>query len=328
MCALATGLCDRAMAQTASEIAAARQWFEGGLALEEQGRWDEALALFRRAAEVKQTPQLLFHQGLCEKHTGLLVKSILSLSRSVGMARQAGLGKVEEGAQVELTDARERAPVLQIVLPEGVQPDRVMLDGIELSSVFFREPFPVNPGVHEVVVARGATRTAKSVTLEERASARVSFDLASDTEPPATHTAVAEAPVAGPTRPARGPTEKPSTDTEGSHTLAWSLVGAGALAVAGGGWFWMKRGDELERIDGICPTRDQCPLERKSEIEDMKSRGTTYSSVGLGLAGLGVASVAVGGVLLFGSENSASTRAEVVPVGGPGHAGALVRGRF
>jgi hypothetical protein len=317
------------MAQTASEIAAARQWFEGGLALEEQGRWDEALALFRRAAEVKQTPQLLFHQGLCEKHMGLLVESILSLSRSVAMAKQAGLGKVEEGAQVELTDARERAPVLQIVLPEGVRPDRVMLDGVELSPVFFREPFPINPGVHEVVVVRGATRTAKSVTLQERASSSISFELASDTEPPATHPAVAEAPVAAPTQPApRGPTDNPSTDTEGSHTLAWSLVGAGVLAVAGGGWFWMKRGDELERIDDICPTRDQCPLERKSEIEDIRSRGTTYSSVALGLAGLGVASVAVGGVLLFGSDNSASTRAEVVPVGGPCHAGALVRGRF
>ncbi len=334
VCALAFGTCNRAMAQTASEIAAARQWFEEGLALEEQGRWQEAHALFRRAAEVKQTPQLLFHQGLCEKHMGRLVEAILSFSRSVATAKQAGLAKVEKEAQAELADARERAPVLQIVLPEGVQPDRVTLDGVELSPVFFREPFPVNPGTHEVVVVRGATRIAKSVTLEERTSSRVSFDLASDAEPPATYTGVAEAlpAPAAPPAPARSaphdPKNEPSEDTEGSPTLAWSLVGAGVLAVAGGGWFWMKRGDELDRIDDICPTRDQCPLDRKSEVEEIRSRGTTYSTVGLGLAGLGLASMAVGGVLLLGSDASGSMRAEVVPVGGVGRAGAFVRGTF
>jgi len=143
---LAVGDCvlaGAAHAQTASEIAAAKEWFAEGKQLEDRGDWAGALDRFRRAAAVKKTAQILFHQGLCEKHTGALVEAIVSLSRAVELARASSNAQVEKAATAELEDVRARVPSIQLLPPPEGAPTRVLIDGNEISSAMVGQPMPV-----------------------------------------------------------------------------------------------------------------------------------------------------------------------------------------
>ena len=324
------------MAQTSSEIAAARAWFEEGIVHEEAGRWQQALDSFRRAAQVKKTPQILFHQGLCEKHLGLLVEAGLSLSRAVSMAHKENLEKVEQAANTELKEVRGRTPSIRIVLPSGERPDHVLLDGEELSPVFLTQPVPVNPGTHEVKLITGEASVQQSATVKEQDVATLRFESLPIREPaaptPAELPTAASSTAPATASPGPAPTAPaPPLDSHasGNSTLAWSLLGAGVLATAGGVTFWLKRNDQLQKIDDICPSRDQCPQERKGEVDDLESKGTVYGGVGIGLLGAGLAAATVGVVLLSsGDEGSGQPNASISPVLGPGQAGAWLQGRF
>ena len=103
-----------ARAQSAEAIAAAKKDFADGIALEEQGKFAQALVKFRSVAKVKETPQILFHVGLCESKTGALVEATQTLRRAVDTAHAEGNDKVESAAQGEL-DAVE-----QVLLGDGL----------------------------------------------------------------------------------------------------------------------------------------------------------------------------------------------------------------
>jgi hypothetical protein len=320
-------------AQTASEIAAAKQWFAEGKKLEDAGDWAGALERFRRAGSVKQTPQILFHQGLCEKNTGALVEATVSLSRAVDMARAAGNKQVEQSAADMLADIRPRVPSLRIVAAEGGAPTRVLLDGAVLSEAMLGQAMPVNPGSREVVAEFPGGQFKKAVQLAEGQTETVKLEAPAAATPPPPPSALPgreEAPPpATPAAPPAPPQTPPTADTGTGDpsVVPWVLVGGGVVAAAGGVVFWLKRNGEIDDLDAICPQRDACPASRESEVDDAKSRGTTYSALGLGLMGIGVASLATGTYLLLGSSES-GTQAALVPAGGPGSAGASVIGRF
>jgi len=90
----------------------------------------------------------------------------------------------------------------------------------------------------------------------------------------------------------------------------------------------MKRGDQISKLDDICPQRDACPKDREDDIESAKSDGKLYSVLGLGMLGVGVAGIATGGVLLLGGDREVDAHARIVPGAGPGGAGASITGRF
>lgn len=321
-------------AQTASEIAAAKEWFAEGKALEDKGDWAGALERFRRAAAVKKTPQILFHQGLCEKNTGALVEAIVSLSRAVDMARSAKNTQVESSANTELEDARARVPSLRLVPPEGASPARVYLDGSAISAAMLGQPMPVNPGKREIRAEFDSGVFERTIELSERQSETIALQAPppqtpSVPPPAAVSSSAPPVPAAppAPSSPAPAPSAPSGTLSDSSSTLPWILVGGGVVAAGGGLLFWMKRNGEIDELDRICPQRDACPPSRESEVNDAKSRGTLYSALGLGLMGVGAVSLATGGYLLLGNESSDS-RAALVPMAGPKTAGAAVTGRF
>ena len=66
----------RAADPTPSELAAARDLFSEGVALEHQKEWTQALVRLRKAQAIVVTPKIRFHVGVCLEHTGKLVLSI------------------------------------------------------------------------------------------------------------------------------------------------------------------------------------------------------------------------------------------------------------
>ena len=314
----------RARAQSPSEIAVAQGWFNEGLALEGAGKWKEALERFRRVAAVKRTPQVDFHVGLGESHTGELVLALVDLGRALETARAQHVANVESAASAELEAVRARVPRLQLEIPRGATVQRATLDGRALATVALGEPIAVDPGPHTVTVSFPSGDATQKVTVEERALAKVVVEVPADAKPSVVAPPTPPAPA--PASPAADPAHPSSPPSGSRSTIGWVLVGAGGAALVGGVVFWAMRGSEISALDDACGAdRQHCPDSARSHYD----AGKTDTVVSALLFGAGVAAAGVGLVLLVGGSPGASkSEARITPLLGPGTGGAAFSTRF
>lgn len=293
-----------AHAQTPSEIATAKQWFADGLAKEEKGDFAGSLELFKRAAQVKRTPQIVYHVGFCESRTGALVEALVDLESAVALARTAHADDVVAAATAELADVQRRAPRVEVRTPDDTTPARFVVDGRSVALSMLRTPMPLNPGEHTVTVelANGGTAT-KTVTLAERDAIKVDLvPVASGATPPPTPASV----------PAR---EKPaaavlrSPEERGSSTVPWILVGGGAaVAITGAVLMVVARGNEGD-LDEKCPTHTNCSSSLESDYDSAK----TFNALGIGLGAVGIVAAGVGvSMLVLRPSTTSSASASLV----------------
>jgi tetratricopeptide (TPR) repeat protein len=314
------GVAPRAHAQSASEIASAKQWFDEGIALEEKAQFAEALVKFRRALGVKKTPQIAFHVGLCELKTGALVEALVDLERAQELAKSDNNAQVESAAASEIATLRPRIPSIEVVV-QGGKPKRILLDGNALSEVAITAPIPVNPGDHEIVAENASGKSAsQKLSVNEGEKGKATLTLPSESE--------AVPPPEDPDTPPRPP-EEDRPKAQSASVLPWVLIGGGAVAAIGGFYMWKLRGDQIKELDDICPKgRDQCPQDRESDVDDHESKGKRYTTFGIGLWAIGAAAIGTGSVLLIGGSGREKAAARVTPIGGPGFVGASLGGRF
>jgi hypothetical protein len=319
-CALGLGVPSSAHAQTASEIAVAKQWFSDGLAREEKGEFGAALELFRRAAQVKRTPQIVYHVGFCESRTAALVEALVDLDSAAAIARTAHADDVVAAAQSELADVKKRVPTLQVKLAAGAgvkraTPAHFRVDGSSIALSLLGTAMPLDPGEHSVSIelTSGGIAT-KSVTLAERDAKVVELAPPAEAPPDA-----AVAPVPAPPAPlaqheATSAPPAPVPTAQRSSTIEWVLVGAGAaVTVAGASLFAVARVKEGS-LNGSCPTHTQCD----PSLEGDYNTATTLNSLGIGLGAVGLASVALGASMLVLRPSASSSVAASVGVGPSG----------
>jgi hypothetical protein len=305
-----------AWAQTPSELAAAQTWFSEGLAFEAAGNWKDALDRFRRVGQIKHTPQVDFHLGLCESHSGELVEALVDLGRALESAKAQHVPNVESAAASELPGLRARVPTIQIVLPAGQRAERVLLDDRAIAAVSINERIPVNPGPHTVVVEFASGPVSQKVAVEERDHLVVRAEA-----PPSSGNAAPKPEKGGEPPPPPPPTE----GQKGPSVLGWVLVGVGGAALVGGVVFWAMRSNEISTLDGLCGDgRQHCPESARSDYD----AGKTYATVSVGLLGAGVVLAAAGAIVLVSSKGSGAERVSVAPAAYPGGAGGLVRATF
>jgi tetratricopeptide (TPR) repeat protein len=145
---------------TEAELNQARARFAAARALEDGGRWAEALTLFQRVAEVKMTPQVRFHIGLCLENVGLWTQALDVYTQAVS---EAG-----EGAPEVVTEANEHLGKLQASIPTisvcvaGAEPgDALLLDHRPLPLDEPALPIRADPGPHTAEVWRGGALMAR-----------------------------------------------------------------------------------------------------------------------------------------------------------------------
>ncbi len=317
--ALATGR--PALAQTPSEIALAKQWFADGLAREEKTEWAAALELFRRAVQVKRTPQIVYHVGLCESRSGGLVEALVDLDSAATLARTAHADDVVAAAKAELADVKGRIPTLDVRVSGDAAPARFVVDGSAIALSLLHTPMPLDPGEHTVTIefSSGATATAKA-TLVEHDAKTVSLAPAAGPVAPA-----AAAPVVPAVPPASSPAaEQPPAATvpdSASHSgsaIPWVLVGVGGAALAAGAVFFVEARVKEGALHDACPSRSGCDPSLESSYDTAK----TFNAVGLGLGAVGVLGIAAGATML-GFRTSPSSPAALVV--GPGRLDCTVR---
>jgi hypothetical protein len=323
---VATHLAPRtALAQpTASEIAAATQWFEDGQTLARGGRWADALEKFKKVADVKQTAEVLFSLALANSHTGHLVEAEVEFRRAIDLARQAG-GKeaLVRGAEEELKGVRARTPTITLTMPADAHPTRVVIDGTQVVIAMIGSPIPLNPGKHDVVVEFANGSFHKSLAVSERDTSTVPIEVP-------TGPAVAPVPVplpqpAGPVVgavPAKPPVDTAADSSSGSKTAAWLSVGIGGAAVVGGATLLVVARIAVGNDCGsTCPTS----FSASGNLAEQWAGGI--------ILGVGAAVVGVGAYLLATSGSKAvdakpTTGFVFVPFATPYGGGGSFVGRF
>lgn len=305
----------RAQEVVAADVATARDLFIQASALGQQGKWDEARALFERSLALKRAPITLYSLGAAQKHSGRWVEAIESFRAFLAEPSTAGTKVYEEPAQAAIAELQPRIAHVTLVLAAGAGGDaRVELDGRLVAVAALGTARPMNPGSHVIAVtAPGRKPLRRELTVREGERTTVELVLEVEAAAPAATQVTSAAPSAG-----AGPF--PSTTTSSTAPPAGatpSLALPIGLFVAGGA---VLIGGVAVGLLGITHASDA-----PARTGPAADRARSEALVGDVLAGVGLAACAAGGIVLLVRSQTASGPSASLVVG-PATLG--LRGRF
>ncbi len=306
-------LCEREAAAeaTESELAAARDLFRDGLALEETSHWSEARDRFERVGKVKMTAAVRFHLGLCSEKLGFLVAALNDFMRSESeAAAETGSDAALIGANAKrhIDDLRARIPMVVVVVPKGVGA-KLAIDGNPIPDALLETPIPLDPGDHVVRVT-----APKSEPFEEKAHL-------APRDPPR-RIVVTLSPASSDIEP---PAPKPSSSSS-LGAAPWIAFGISGVAALSAGVMYGLRASAVSHLDDACgPDRAHCADDQHTLYE----HGRTYTLAGNVLVGVAAAAGLTGiALVLFdgpksnvsgaGGSNAKQGQGTALVIGGAG----------
>jgi len=269
-------------------VESARSMFYRALALQDQGKWAEALELLEKVAETRESAQVRFNIAFDHEHLGRLATAARGYERAILLAEQSGANNVISAAHDRLARLSSRVARL-VVRPVG-EGITVTVDGVELASADWGRAVPFEIGEHSIHAhADGRLSYRASVTLTGGETRELVIELVSlQGEPPK---AVPRGlplltPGPGPEQapPAPRPAPKP-------NALPYVAAGAAVLSLATAGVFYALRKDALDTMRAGCQG-GHCPEELRS-TDELGSLYTTAANVALA-TGIGLGGVSAG----------------------------------
>lgn len=281
------------VAQAQDRATIAKDLFDEGARLEDEGKFEEAGAKFQEAANLIETPQLRLRAGRCQERAGLLLEAEKNIQRGIELAdTDEELRRVGEELATKL---KGRIPTLVFQVEPTPHPPgfTVSLDGETVSVV---EPLRVNPRAHKLsAAAKGYLTWRQEVTPKEGATEIVAIRMVvgDDTAVP----------------------EKPAAETT-YGALPWVLLGAGggvlAASIGLGVGNAVTKSAYLDAAPAAgCSVIDgdvQCPREFEANppaaVVDLQAQGDLANGLLAGAIVLGVvAGGAIGGGIALAMLN-------------------------
>ncbi len=299
-----------AEAQSAADLSKARTLFKEGVSLEAAGDWAGALSKFEDVAKVKTTPQVRFHMGRCKEHLG-------RLNEALGEYRLAEYDAQQSKAKElgEITKAREaleaRVPKLLITRGTGAENAKIELDGVALGEAQVGKEVSVDPGPHRIAGTLPAGEFEENVTVAEGETKNVELVPPANLKRKSAEKASEE--------PEPTPEETPApvkVEKKGKGALPWIIGGVGLVSLGASGYFYLQRNKAENDLNGICHG-DICPTSAQSKQDDGKKYATlTGVTLGVGIVGIGVATVMLlsGGGKTEEKPQSAGLKLNVAPM--------------
>ncbi len=199
---------------TPEELEEARQLFSDGVRYASEGEFGRAVIAFRRAAEIKAAPAVVYNLASALYESGELADAAAQAQAVV--ADEDSPPELKERAEVLLDEIRDRTATLTIRL--GGEADGAKVDGELLDPAQLERPLILEPGVHTVVgLRRGEEMTHRE--LEIRAGGQAHIDVS--VIPTPEEVAAANPP----------PPDEPEEPEDDSNTWLYVGIGAGAAVV-------------------------------------------------------------------------------------------------
>jgi hypothetical protein len=260
-----------------SDVAAARELFQKGVAASKAGRWLEAREHLARALALKRAPMILYTLGVAEKNSGKMVAALEHL-------RAFLLAPVEPATEPFVAPAKEAVTTLEsrvaratiLVEPARAPGLRVTLDGEPVPAAALGQGRLVDPGKHELVAeATDHERARRAFEVGEGGRLEVRLELKA--LPPS---------AKSPTQEGGEPSEAPFP------VLPVALMSAGGAAAVAGA---------IVGVIGIAQGN-----EASSKADDDFASGRDKAIAGDIVGGVGVATAALGLILLLLDDGGAT----------------------
>jgi hypothetical protein len=325
-----------AMAQTASDRETARALMDEAFARREKGDHRGALERYEAADALMHVPTTGLEAARERIALGMLIEARELLSTIVRYPTKPGepapFGEARMQAQKLDDELGARIPQLRIVLRGDNGPATVTVDGADVPAATLIAPRRVNPGSHTVVARAGGRERREQVTVRERETKEILFDLSIGTSP-----ATAPPPSSPTTATATAPTPQPSDKTRDADTtgggsstpriLMWSGIAVASVGALVGAVTGVMSLAAVSSAKSGCTDGNLCPPPTHDDIASARSLGNV-STASFVIAVGGVALAVTGYVLGRSATRSAaeSTALSLSPYVGVGGGG--VRGVF
>lgn len=313
--------------------------FDQAHAALDQGDWATACAKFQESMRYDISVSTQLNIARCNEHDGKLVEAWHDYNR----ARAINRTTADQGRQQALAEALEksvatletRLPRVRVRIDDPPGEVSISSDGVPTQSAV-GEPFPVNPGEHEITIAAAGFRTERrTVTLVEGQTLEIDVALVPGGDPTTTGPAAAPPPLAKP--PARV-TRRTSTAPEGEPiaTWVWPVGAVGVVALGAGiGVAAVSISARSKLADGCTKSGGsfECPDDRfnQDDIDGLVRDANAGLGGALALGAVGIAGItaaAVGIAHKSGRESPASNVSAVPWLATGGGVGVFAHGVF
>ncbi|MBW2275963.1 MAG: hypothetical protein JRF63_00640 [Deltaproteobacteria bacterium] len=292
----------------------AREHFDRGIELHEQGRFEQAAVAFERAYQLKPSFRILYNIGQVENELGHFAAA---LSAYRGYLEQGG-DEVprERGFKVKAEIERLMTLVGQITFEGAKNGAIVLIDREERGRIPLDGPIPVDLGKHEVALEVEGEKVHERVIKVAGGETVVVTVESSGVD-------IIERPWDDPDDP-DDPADPATRGDEPQRVWTWIAFGVGGAAGVGaiitGSLALSKESDLRDRCTG-----GECPASLSGDFDSVERLALT-TDILIGVAAAGV----VAGTLLyfFEPDSGAGVEVGVAPAAGAGSAGLVLTGRF
>ena len=263
-----------------------------GAKLADAGRFDEAIAAFRRAEALVPRAINDCNIGLAYARSGRPAHAHFFLRRCRARAPQALPSWVD--ARMQKLDAELRAgtyaPVEIVVDPPGATVTIAAFLPDDLASV--SSPVWLPQGAHEVVIARaGYVPMTRTLPVDRATPQELRVVLDAEAKPAPDPAAPSPAAPAGVVKPF-----SPAPPSRSPLKLAgWITAGVGLAAGGAGVYFLMRSRAGYDDVQGVIDVHGPWTEEDADTLDQAESDETT----GKVLLAVGAGALVAGGVLLF-----------------------------
>ncbi|XYI00839.1 hypothetical protein ACMHYB_14180 [Sorangium sp. So ce1128] len=220
-----------AAAQSAADVAVAREIFIEGSEFAKQGLWEQARERYERSLAIKRAPITLYSLGVAQQQTGQLVEALENFRAFLVEPSAPATREYERLARQAVEGLERQVSALELrVSPGDVAGLVVKLDGGVVPAAALDRPRPLNPGNHTLTVsAPGYREVRRSVAAAPGSRVVIALSLERD---------AASAAAAGPRAPTAsapvGVASSSAPDAATGRVVPIALIAGGLTTVAAG----------------------------------------------------------------------------------------------
>lgn len=324
LAALTTGsvvLCSRLA--MANDPAAAQALFDQAQALMGQQRWSEACPKLEESQRLDPGGGTLLHLAACREHEGKTATAWAVYQDALASAKRDGRkdrAKIAQG-RIDALGPRLRKMRVKVAPTNKRMPNfRVMRDETPIGSVLWGDPFPVDPGTHQIsATADGHQRWTTTIDIPEKGGETTVEIPELDADPT---TKEPDAPRPPPTQTTR---MEDRTRGDSQRTVGLALGGVGVAGLIAGGVFGALAFSRTSAADEGCrpPDRTVCT----AEAIDLGNESRMFGTIST-IAFIAGGAFGIGGAALYFTAPPHGPSTSLVPAVGPGALGLSLAGRF
>lgn len=258
----------------------ARVQFDQGIALFEEGKYEQAAIAFERAYELKPSYKILYNIGQAQNQLGHYAATLKAYTHYLAAGGDEIDAKRVKEVKGEI--ARLNTLVGILIVESETRGAVVYVDDERQGKTPLKSPVFVDLGKHTVVVKRGAEELHREA-VKVAGGQRVTIRTAAEGDEPA----VSEEPAVEPS-----PMTAPQ-DEGPARVWTWVAFGVGGAAAVAAGITGGVAASKKSTLEDNCPNK-QCPQSEWDTLDSANTLATT-ASVLIAVAGVGLAA----GVVLY-----------------------------